>query len=202
MKGESVVIASLGRSGSTLFYNSLCKHLEPSPNLGSFSFVKDLERFKPEKNHCYKTHDMAPFTMTNGAKMVFLFSDPIDIISSIKNVEKNDPELKWAKGHFENLHASFSMYNELIDKDVLKLEKMFESYYKKQTYPLLTLRYETMWDYQKEIGEFLEIEGFGLEDFKGRRWTDSLSENQVEKLKQTYGDLVEMVEEADNIREW
>jgi hypothetical protein len=193
----------MGRCGSILFYRSVCQHLKPAPH-EVFSFVRDPGKFDFKNGFCYKSHTHAPEAMPENAKLVFLFGDPLHIIVSLKLAEK-----EWGyegmKYHFENMGAEVGEYKRMYEKDILHLEEMFDSYQRSRPYHLMTIRYETMWKYQKKIGKFLGIKGFRFPPYKPRQslaYIRHMSKKDVETILATYGRLREKIKSAPDIKVW
>ena len=205
---KNVVICSLGRCGSTHLYRSVLKTghykkrlIRKGKRKGFIRNINDLNSIDVDEC-CFKSHDFAPEYLPEGTKVVFLFGNPRHIIVSIKNNENRLGRNTWIKRHFLNLNSDFSKYPQMLEKDVLNLEKNFDSYNSTHNYDILSVRYETMWNYQDEIGEFVGVDNLDLGKLKERDSVSALndmSEEDVKMINKTYSSLISKIEQAPDI---
>ena len=149
----------------------------------------------------HKTH-LYPTQYPDNCKVIFTFGDPLDIILSV--VRKSKTEGYWGPAHFKNLDANWEEFGDIFIRDVLKLENMFDSFYKSQTCDIMCLRYETLWENEDKISEFL---GF---DFKlpGRKTRESknlrqsLTDEQINIFNSGYSSLIEKINNAEDCKIW
>lgn len=87
-------------------------------------------------------------------RVIFLFANPVDIVFSVKRQEYREGT-DWIKNHVLHMNAEWADYPSLFLRDVLGLEKLFDAYYQPQRFPLLTMRYETMWRNQDILSAFV-----------------------------------------------
>ncbi|WP_282021611.1 hypothetical protein [Ruegeria faecimaris] len=151
-----VIVASNGRSGSTMTYHALRDALERlDPNLsGQASFVSRLDDATFQAPFLYKTHDF-PQVLSNWSKdtrVVFCFGSTKDSTFSVYTaMEGYGPE--WIKKHFYNLHAT-GTYDELFERDVLQQARQIKEWVTYDDIPVLCVHYNALWEYQDEISEF------------------------------------------------
>jgi hypothetical protein len=216
---HAVLIAGLGRCGTTLLFDTLVNKL----NFGGFivdisndtlakeydtlgqndlaKFWYDYPRIQWKSGHVYKTHDFAPKNLQN-IKVVFLFGDPRNIVLSAHNVS---PEEFILPLHYKHMHADFSKRSKYLIKDVLRLEENFDSWYKSQNFPLITVRYEKLYKNVDMLEAFLN-QSLQLPPYKERRFswealtaTSSFGKHLICK---TYQSLITKINNAEDIKIW
>jgi len=134
MSGKKIMLSTLGRCGSKYFFKNLDKNnINMLSKAGENHWYPDNLAKKAKKRGC------APPNL----KVIFLFADPCEIILSVKKRER-DMGIAWVEKHFRNLNADFNDYQNIFKKDSLRLERMFDSFYRQQKFELLTVRYETL----------------------------------------------------------
>jgi hypothetical protein len=193
MKNKEVAVVAMPRTGSTYLFRCLAG-LPPgsgSPkgaNLARLPIMKCHSLAPPEGfgdpweeqifAHCF-----------SGRKVIWLFGDPIaSVVSTMKK-------------RFDHVHAKncgcYRPLNtvDLVEFDHFNYEKMFDSWAQKgHTYPVLCVRYETMWKNRFVIEWFLERK-VKWNEWKPRQWkTDDLPNFLLNALKKTYGSLIDKVE--------
>src|SRR3990167_11343274 len=132
MNHQIIILASMGRCGSTMLFNAL---------FDSNNFIIDLHNvFNAKKNTFFKTHDFAPASLPENAKCIFLFGNVTDVV-----ISAHTEAIVNVKQHYVHLHANYEKRNNYIYEDVLRLEENFDSWNRKRPYPVLSIRYETMW---------------------------------------------------------
>lgn len=196
-----VIVASLGRCGSTWLFNSIRKSLKQE-SLDKDSLL--LRNFSNplQEGICYKTHKMPPDNeCVESSKILFTFGEPTDIIASLK-LSFGGLALKT---HFENFGVPYDKMPLLEKEDVLELEKMFDLYYgaERKDYDLMCLKYDTMHLYEKEISDFLDVEIKLIRE--SRRTSLYLDKAEkfgidIQNIRKTYGSLSDKVMFADDYR--
>lgn len=187
----SLVIAAMGRCGSTMLFSTLKRKFHKA------IFEKDLSPSYAE-GLIIKTHDFAPKQLKN-CKAIYLFGDPRNIVLSAHTKGKVD-----RRRHYKNMHAPFKeefLKNDtFVIKDTLRLEDNFDSWYKKQSFPLLTLRYETLYDNRDVLKQFL---GFPPMLPKPRNRTTNWEKfPKANRLYKTYAGLLKKIEAAEDAKIW
>jgi hypothetical protein len=190
----AVLVASMGRCGSTMMYNSFISH--------GFKDTVFLESFK----HCfiyangsvYKTHGYPPRFLPCNVKLIYIFGNPMDIV-----ISTNSKINWWGKTHHRHLGSGlFRENNDLFIKDTLQLHKHFESWYRPQKFEFLSIKYESLFCHNTReiLNEFLGFD-FQLPP-KINRTTDWTSHPRKEELIRLYGLLNKKIMEADDIKIW
>lgn len=202
---NSYVVPSLGRCGSQLMTEAIHNHLWGF-NDHEKKFLKETRPFirtypSTFKNGVvHKTH-LYPMDYPNNCKVIFTFGDPLSIVLS---VVKKSKEPGWGPAHFKNMLADWSRFKDIMKEDVLGLEKMFDCFYQKQTCDTICLRYETLWENEKQISDFLGFD-FKLPTKKSRdadRLKAELGRKQTVDFNLGYASLIEKIRNAEDSKIW
>lgn len=105
--------------------------------------------------------------------------------------------------HYVNFGAN-SMRRKFWEvEDALGLERNFDSWYKKQVCPMLTVRYETMWDHLKDIEKYANISFRGFPVYRPRKanYEANLSK-YPESFYNLYRSLNNKIKNAEDIKLW
>lgn len=202
---SSIIINSYGRSGSTVLTKSILKSIVRDITFSDSKLVKssfsreawDLNEINIKSGAVYKTHDYPPIEVPEGNfKMLYTFANPIDVVTSIKRL-KNEKGMKWINDHFDHLKVDNADIDKIDQQDILKLESHLNTWVNETRFPVMFLNYETMWDYQSEISEFLGFT-FELPEFKKRISNVDKDEETYSMLQETYSSLIHRIAELDN----
>tara|TARA_A100001011_G_C14132743_1_gene766173 strand:+ start:212 stop:850 length:639 start_codon:yes stop_codon:yes gene_type:complete len=212
MKNKSYVISSLGRCGSTLLTEAIHKEVWgyscPKEHVSdTHEFIVSQENVPSNfaGGKVYKTH-IRPVDFPSSCKVIFTFGDPVNIIVSL--MQKSNENYQWGWQHFQNLGAAEEWENreDIIEKDILKLENMFDEYYKEQNFDLMCLKYEDFWEprIEEDISDFLGFK-FKMPERKNRhahQLKEFLVDDSLEILEKTYSSLSRKVNSAQSISFW
>lgn len=190
-KFTTIVVAGLGRCGTTMLFNAIRQKNE---------FVRDLANLNNpdfEQFQAIKTHDFAPDQLPPHTKCIYLFGNPIEIVLSAHGEKVNHDE------HYLNLHSSPSKKNKFAWEDTLGLETNFDTWMQPQKYPLLTLRYETIWQNIGLINEFIGFQ-IGLPEQIERQTNINkpIHSHHIHTIKKTYAPLEQKINQAPDAKIW
>lgn len=171
-RAGSIVVASSGRSGSTMLYNAILaaqvrKNDFVSKIIGMQLTKKIIGGFivNLSSSSCYyvcsvcKTHSLANRQLTEcGNKYIFIYGDPLESISSVISV-KNKLGGEWFKRHQKHLSAKGD-FSEIFDKDVTNYIGQIDSWKGARGDNVLIIDYKDLWDKAEEISDFV---GFAVE---------------------------------------
>ena len=196
---KAIIINSYGRSGSTMLTESIVESSVKKNKIMKHVLLKsiyqtawDIDIAKIKPGFVYKTHDYPPKNHLNtNVRVIYIFADPLDVILSLLRLYKEKGEA-WMKEHYEHLKASYTDFNNIIYEDQLCLEKHFDVWIQEDRLPVAFVRYEELWNHQKEVSEFLGIP-IQLPSYKERNSKKFIDPKIVEKLKITYSSLREKV---------
>jgi len=148
----ATLVASMGRSGSTLVYNSIVKGVATKrfgargPALSGVvrDVAWDLSDRAFRRGRVYKTHDLpAGLSAGSSPKAVFLFGRASDAVRSLYRCETvYGPD--WIKAHFRHLSAQGCLA-EIAEKDILQFSAQLDDWLSFEGVPVLALRYESLW---------------------------------------------------------
>ncbi len=181
---NALVIASTGRSGSTLLFDQLKNYASPQYDV-------------------YKTHLLPPSTQFDG-KIIFVFSNPDKAAESALNMTMTRP---YKRIHFSNLESTDRIWLErlagkacqteednLLAYDGLGTAQHLKEWLLTKTIPttlaeanILAIKYEHLWDMETiaAIKEFLQIPEFDLPPFRPRGKSYANKPNII-AIKQLY----------------
>ena len=206
-KSESaIIVASCGRSGSTMLtkalaFSSLYRIFQMGPDIFQNALIKQawrLEKVCFQPGFIYKTHDHPP-SKIRSHKYVYVYSSPCRVIPSL--VKKAHEEGKiWLKNHAKHLKGSFDSIDRMIDGDSLRIKENIEKWLHvaRETKNVMALRYEDIWSNQDQLTEFL---GFDvcLPRRKSRKSSmEVLSRDQLEKMIRKFECMDDLVDVETN----
>jgi hypothetical protein len=193
------IVASMGRSGSTLVYNAIVDGIAGArfSYLGYFGRrlvggeAWNLDLAILANGTVYKTHDF-PYRVTSGdrTKAIFLYRRPSDTILSLYRCMERDGR-GWIDAHFVHLHAS-GRFEDLLTRDVLRYEEQISSWLNADNVEVLGLRYETLWDHADLISEFLGVE-IVLPSYLAPRQEADYDPQLVARVRDAYRSLDKVV---------
>lgn len=147
-----ILVASMGRTGSTLIYASLVEGMVVkrfgirSPRLGGL--VREtawrLCGASYRNGRVYKTHDF-PEGLKPGERplVVFLYGSASDAARSVLRCD-TVYGCDWIKEHLEHLRAK-GAFEDIPDRDVLRFGEQLDAWLSCEIVPVLALRYEDLW---------------------------------------------------------
>ena len=180
---KQIVVAGMGRCGTSLVLNAIGR----SSGRGH-QWVTSLADAPRLSRKVIKTHDFAPSRPVPGTvKFIYLFGDPRQIICSAER--KGDVFLK---KHYPHMNADYSDHKDVFNKDTMRLTDNLRSWLEVSGIDVLILRYETLWNYQKNVSDFLGFEVV-LPEYRARA-SDWRAHPKKQELNNTYGDLNAFIE--------
>src|SRR5688572_10504159 len=195
--------------------------------VGSKCLVKGLLQTEDEfilgPSH---THLRAPpdKRALDGRTMIYMFGDPYNaVISFFKrrikrtrshgfNTREGSGDPLWAVKHCKNIGGDHERMDPqwgleaYLDNgvDLLKMEEHYDNWVNAKTdYPVLFVRYETMWSHLREICSFVglpeaAIAGFPAQEVRGSRWENEPEATRL-KLIKVYSRLHGKIAAAPNV---
>ena len=164
-KHPAVMVASMGRSGSTLVHHAVVAGIAearfgPIWRLGEESVR--VEAWKPEHTEfragvVYKTHAL-PGSLPHDAevRVIFVFGTASTAVLSVLScVERISPE--WVCLHFDHMNAQGTLI-ELPTRDVLRLEEQIDSWHTPGPQDVLAVKYDALWTNVDAISAFVRFE--------------------------------------------
>lgn len=174
-KNAKYCVAGMGRVASTMFTQFLISETSNSQVFGVHK--RDFVEFD--------------------GKVVFLFGHPLNTVVSTHNgiSALNLPE------HYKHMGGKYSLRNSWIETDSLNMEDLFDDWYRKHEFDMVSVRYETMWDNLDKLSSYL---GLSFSNFpkKKERKTDWTKYGFKGQLQETYGNLISKIESAEDFKIW
>ena len=178
MAVNQIIVAGMGRCGTSLVLNAIQKATDTGHR-----WVTHLESAPRLSRKIIKTHDFAPQRrLPSHIKFVYLFGNPMQIVCSC---ESKGPD--FINKHYPHMNANPTDHPQVFSKDTMRLGDNVRSWFGASGIDILYLRYETLWDHNSEISDFL---GFTvtLPPYRARK-SNWLDHPQSGALQDTYGEL-------------
>lgn len=193
---HSIIVSGLGRSGTTLLYNSLIQNhfFQRMPFMATFSEIFEYDI----TGLAFKTHAYPPETLDKHFKLVYLFGNPYNtILSTHRRINE------WGKLHHEHLGSKdFKPNDSILYEDTFHLINHFDKWYKKQNYSFITIKYEYLYD-KNTLDELSTFLGFKVKLFPQRLRKTNWQNHPLGKIvEQTYKELYEKINSAENVKIW
>ncbi len=156
------LVASPGRSGSTVVYDALAAGMarqrlgRSGPTLDRFysSRAWDLGAANLIGGIVYKTHDFPHrFRPRRPVKTVFVFGSAAESAVSV-HLCLGRYGRPWVDQHLLHLGAS-GPFEELLDRDILRLEEQMAAWSAVEGLDVLAIRYEALWDHQNTLSDYV-----------------------------------------------
>lgn len=199
--GICIVVASLGRSGSTILTHACAKSLlsgYPFPlrarlsrHLVRVAWSIDEVAFKP--GFVYKTHDYPPKkAVPDFVRIVYTFADPIIIVASLLG-QHQDLGDAWIAEHAAHMKVGSVELEDVYSRDVFELERHFDQWMAVSDFPLFAIHYDKIWEARDKMAEFLSVP-LTLPSYRKRRSSlDQIPKKQKNELLSTYDRLREKI---------
>ena len=165
----------------------------------SYQFVTDINDTQFNNKQIYKTHDYPDIVnFPESIRVIFMFGNVVDTVLSLSKRMNRFYDTLSKVYHSENMIHTASMFHD----DILNLENLFDTWYKSHSFPLITIRYETLYSErtQKMLTDFL---GFRVKfpPYRKRK-TDQLSFSYRDTVIKTYASLSQKIELAEDCKIW
>jgi len=188
---ECTIVASMGRSGSTLVAKTLVdganKFYLPH-NMIKLSFQPDLRQANLEAGQVVKTHDY-PESLNNRRepiKVIFVFGPAVESALSVRlMLEKRGRS--WVEAHLRHLKSSATP-EQILDDDNLKVYDQLRKWCTYEGHPTLCVHYDYLWDAQEEIARFIG-RPFPLPPRKTRESKSVISDSEKRRAELCYGPI-------------
>lgn len=178
-----LLVASIPRCGSTLLLRAIAGFPPGStmPRVPYCAFVRDLERL-PDVPFL-KTHSLAPKELPTDVRTIFLFGDPIRAVVSTR-------EKRFDRNHFENCGYFEDELPDIYARDDLGYEKIFDTWTSEHPYPVLAVRFESLWEHEELVSRYL---GRGIILPPKKRRATKVSKETRQQLSNVYGRLAKKI---------
>ena len=202
-KDCAILVASMGRSGSTLLTKS-CRQamLDNKGTIFGYDFSKhlhkdawDLKQTTFQKGCVYKTHDFAPGKpLPDFVKVIYTYTHPLDCITAIELKLKEFGDIG-VRQHFQHLKAEYQPIKNAQNNDIFNYEKNYNSWITNtHNFDFLAIRYDQIWEQLDLINQFTGLT-LKLPPFKERKASQvKHSPKKVQAVGKTYASLIEKIE--------
>lgn len=205
IKNDPLIVASMGRSGSTVLTKSLqvssAKSYFPIfKNLGQKVISEnawDLKTTKFRNGVIYKTHCLADeLNDVNNIKVIFVYGSAIDSALSVLRCKEKYGQT-WIDLHFQHLRAKGNI-EDIKKFDVLRFEEQIKGWRSKENLQRLIIKYDSLWKYEKDISDFVGFD-FKMEKRKSRPNYKIINPIDFEELKENYSNLEKYIQNLPDI---
>lgn len=193
---EAIIIAGLGRCGTTLLHNSIVQNHYYKGHKQIIKFSNDIINYN--NGIIYKTHDYPPSNLLNNVKVIFMFGNPMNTaISTHRRINE------WGKSHHYHLGSEkFVENDDILSNDSLNLYNLFKAWIKSQNFEFLSLRYESLYN-EPSLELLREYLGFNVKLLPYiPRKTDWNTHRERKSLELTYGDLENLIMDTCDAKIW
>lgn len=205
MRPKIIVVNGFGHCGTTYVAKFISRFYPRGRRLVN---MNDLNTWNIKKNASFHTH--TPYPAQNhpnyDLKVIYIFGD---IYNSVLGYGHSKMREKGIINPFaaEFLHIPKSDLNKnIFDHDVFNFKQHFKNWNQKHTFPLLSLRYETIYSHLNELLTFAEIPKqfwVGFPAYKKRKtdWSKEPKDVQ-ERLRKTYGTSFNYIKRQPDSKQW
>ncbi|GAW33892.1 hypothetical protein RA2_00937 [Roseovarius sp. A-2] len=150
----AIIVASMGRSGSTLCYAALREAAMGRFGRDPAYFAPSLARARLRRGQIVKTHDYPDALPARRApcKALFIFGSTYAAALSLHVCRTRDGAV-WVAQHFANCKSTASP-DDLFARDALGMAQQVKAWTVTEALPVLCLRYEALWDSVPRIARF------------------------------------------------
>jgi hypothetical protein len=203
-----IVVASTGRSGSTLLVEALVESLIRSkfPWLTSEMMKRLIRRLSNgfadrlsdvAEMSCpvIKTHDVLDIVLPTEWKVIFIFGDPLESARSVERIAV-ERGYWWFEHHLYRLRSKGRL-QDLFHADVLNYESQIRSWCDPQLPNVLLVPYDRLWDSVRGISEFVGFPVVLPKRMERARKVGNrpYDERLFERLKQVEGEAIHAAEQ-------
>ena len=195
-----VIVASYGRSGSTLLYRAVIEAM-CAARFGKYrNFVAEESWTLGDKplrsGLVYKTHDY-PTVLAgrNDLRTLFVFGSARDAVLSVIEQEEKEGHA-WIDEHLEHLKAQGPMAD-ILERDILGIGSQLSAWAGFAESPVLCLRYEALWDAEERIREFTGLPV--VLPPRRARSEKSVPEEVRASVERVYGPLDERIDQLPDV---
>uniref|UniRef100_A4SDT9 Nucleotide-diphospho-sugar transferase n=1 Tax=Chlorobium phaeovibrioides (strain DSM 265 / 1930) TaxID=290318 RepID=A4SDT9_CHLPM len=158
-----IVIASSGRSGSTMLTSAVAESLVVSRfsylpalfrnhiNRFSIEYLARISELNKESAPVLKTHDLFRKESKDKARFVFVFGDPLESAQSVEQQAKKHGSV-WVEEHIYHLVGQGSSV-EILEKDALNYESQLMSWGFAEG--AFLVHYDDLWQRNAELSRFI-----------------------------------------------
>ncbi len=200
-KIKPILVASIGRSGSTMLYESLINSSAKNLGINNKQSMKALkceawnlqESIRLHNGCIYKTHDLPSDRLyLERFKIIYLHDKPSQIVTSMFKITSNEG-LGWLRLHLNHLRSDERYYKRFLKDEIFNIKEHLVQWKKYDADNILFIHYEDIWN---SIGKIEEFVGFSLElpPQRKRSSSEAVSEDIKIKIEEIYKPLDDLYE--------
>jgi len=194
-----LVVASCGRSGSSMLFRYISRSCLRSPFRNDYiakmvrKEVHDLKNENIKDNIVYKTHDYPTRQLKNKkARVVYTYDEPSTVLSSVIN-KTNKEGKKWLKQHAENMNGKYTKRRDLFEEDSLGIQDNYLAWEKYEGCKVMMVKYSDIWKRKKEISKFIGFQLYLPTKKERSSSTDNMTNLEKEKIARTFRSMKQKV---------
>jgi hypothetical protein len=186
-----VIVASMGRSGSTLCFSTLNRSARTWLVRNPARFEPSLSRASLRRGTIIKTHDYPDGLRTRDtiAKVLFIFGSTCEAALSVYTC-KDRFGADWVAEHFRNCKSPFA-FDDLLEFDALGMTQQIKAWSVFDQVPVLCVRFDALWAYSDDIARFTGYP-FDLPP-RQTRASQSVPEDVRQRARAVYAPLDEKI---------
>lgn len=183
-----IVVASCGRSGSTVLFKSISKAcvrkafkpFDLEEKIRTYAWrTRDI---KIRNGIIYKTHDLPTAKLLNSnAKIIYTYDKPKKVVASVLRKTKTQG-INWFKKHAKHMRGKGNI-DEVVAKDTLEIERNISEWLSLKRDKILRIKYDEIWSNSEQISEFVGCNVELPERRPRKSSTEILTNSQAEMLE-------------------
>lgn len=186
-----VIVASMGRSGSTLCFSTLQKSAKTILNRHPARFEASLARARLFRGTIVKTHDYPDALQgrREAVKVLFIFGSTYDAALSVYDCRARYGA-NWVEQHFMNCKSD-ATFDDLFRFDALGMAQQIKEWSVFDDVPVLCVRLDALWQHAADIARFT---GYALDlPPKQARVEKKIPEDLRQRARTVYAPLDEEI---------
>ena len=195
---QPIVVNSFGRSGSTVLFDAVSSSAARFGALSEEKVVRSsawkLDSDRVRRGRVYKSHDYPMPSLPADTRVLYVFGSPEDATLSLIERARVSGQ-QWLDEHADHLRVPHFAPEDLLQSDVLRIADHLRAWLSQEIVATGFVRYETMWDHQKEISDFV---GFSV-SLPKRRERQTKEGGSADDLRMVYADAIRLV---DSLPDW
>lgn len=195
---QPIVVNSFGRSGSTVLFDAVSSYAVRFGALAEERVVRSaawkLDSDRVRRGRVYKSHDYPSPSLPRNTRVLYVFGSPEDATLSLIEQARVSGQ-KWLDAHADHLRVPRFAPEDLLEGDVLRIGDHLRAWLSQDSVATGFVRYETMWDHQKQISDFV---GFHV-SLPERRERQPKESGSAHDLRKIYADSIQLV---DSLPDW
>lgn len=188
MLNHKIVVAGIPRCGTMYVFDNVAQYSQRIHGVPT-QVVKTHGLAPPECSYDTMWQKVEKF-MVEGAKVIFVFGDPVASILSTKRSQWNNFHARNC-GYYEDIFKA-----DITTHDVLGYEAIFDSWMKEHPYDVMSIRYESLPQNKGYIDYFTDCNIRWSEWIPRKTTYTTRGNGEIEQIELTYSGLIKKVKDA------